>query len=310
MPQTDALFSAELFSSLSSWLTQLFIALLLLIVGWLCARLLRALTERLIVFITNYTLPFKAGQTETLRRVPPASKLLIPKLVYWVTVLIFVGLAANALQLTLFAGWVNAIVAYLPNLTIGLLILFGGFICGELVREGISQAAHLAHFKGGEWVGRAGQWTIICASAIVGLTQLGIDVTLLSNLATLAFGAIAGAFAIGVALGAPTHVSNFMSARYVQRVFQVGEHIQLGDAIGIISDISAYAVIIETDTGKLHIPAKMFVDTPCLKLPPTEPSHAHKQASDSSTEFHRQKAAKRANIKSAPPVKDDDDDRS
>lgn len=272
----DSILSSDILTTLTESVPKLLVAFILLLFGWLIALLLQRTTKHLVQLSWRYSQKFSVSQTDTLQRMPREGRHYLAKIVFWLTMIIFINFTATTLEFTIFSKWVNTFLSYVPNLLLALIIIIASFVVGELLRDLIANANSLGSTKAGPvstaaranqiWLGRLSQSIVIGTGILIGISQLGVDVTLLTNITTMAFGALFGAFAIGLALGAPTHVSNFMGARYVQRLFQPGDHIRIRRHQGTIIEISTYSVILETETGQLHLPAKLFVETPCEKL--------------------------------------------
>jgi len=97
-------------------------ALLLIFAGWLVGKLLRAATVRLIHLLDHAIrrLSTRYGDRPGLLS---ASADVLGSIVFWVTVLFFLTAATQVLGLDAFLGWLNRVVAYLPTLLTGGLIV-------------------------------------------------------------------------------------------------------------------------------------------------------------------------------------------
>ena len=82
-------------------------AMLVLIIGWLLARLLRLLLERAVGRLDQFwqRLMSKRGLTHLEPRHPPTR--IIGVLVFWLVLLIFITLAADILGLDIFGTWMK-----------------------------------------------------------------------------------------------------------------------------------------------------------------------------------------------------------
>ncbi|MCX4029251.1 mechanosensitive ion channel family protein [Endozoicomonas sp. SM1973] len=255
----------EFLTQVSQSITRFIAALLLLLFGFFVARFLKDFSSRLIDSTHRLLHRFSKQGAGYIQQLQPASSRFVPLLVYWVTLIVFIGLATNVLGIEIFTKWIDAFLAYLPTLVAGIVIILGGFIFGEMAKDLATSAAIAANLRHSELLGRIAQVFLAGSAILIGAGQVGIDVTFVVNMATVALAAVLGAFALGFGLATPRHVSNFISARYVQRHYHEGETIQVGDYGGRIVEITPHAVVIETDQGELHIPAKFFTEEPCLK---------------------------------------------
>ena len=101
-------------------------AILLLIVGWVLARLLRALTMRAVLLLDKL-LSRIGGPSGERFRVGRASAVL-GTVVFWVVLLFFVAAATKVLGLQAFTDWLARLIEYLPTLIAGVLIIGAGYI--------------------------------------------------------------------------------------------------------------------------------------------------------------------------------------
>src|SRR3970040_1127643 len=118
-------------------------ALLLLLVGWLLARLLPAGEVRLIHLLD---LPIRRLSSRNADRpgILSASAEVLGSIVFWVVVLFFLTAATQVLGLDAFLGWLNRVVDYLPTLLTGGLIVLAGFLLSALVRDVVATTAPVA----------------------------------------------------------------------------------------------------------------------------------------------------------------------
>ena len=245
-------------AQLLTFLPRIVIALLLLVIGWFVARLLSKLVVRAIdhLDLLWQRLITKRGYAHLQSRHPPTR--IVGQLVFWLLMLIFITLATEILGLDIFGIWLKEIVTYLPLAVAGLLIILVGFVVSSLVRDLVTSAADSAKLSHGELLGRTAQFIIMVTAIIIGIDQIGIDIAFLTVVAGIILASMLGSIALAFGLGARTHVSNIIAANQLRNFYRVGDTVQIGDIKGKIIDISLSRVIIETETGSVDVPAKLF----------------------------------------------------
>ena len=233
-------------------------ALIVLLLGWLLARLIRLLIVRAIGRLDQLwqRLISKRGRGHLQPRNPPAR--IVGELAFWLLMLIFVTLAMEILGLDVFGVWLKEIVSYMPLAAAGLLIILVGFIVSSLVRDLVTSALVSAGLSHGELLGRTAQVIILFITIIIGMDQIGIDIAFLSVVVSIILGTMFGGIALAFGLGARTHVSNIIASNQLQQIYQVGDRVRIDDIDGRIRDITVSRVIIETETGSVDVPAKLF----------------------------------------------------
>jgi small-conductance mechanosensitive channel len=240
------------------YLPKIIAAVVVLLLGWLLARLLSLLVVRGIGRIERFwrKLITKPGQPEVVPRQPPTR--MMGELVFWLLMLIFVTLAGEILGVQIFSTWMHDVFAYLPLAAAGLLIVLVGFAVSSLARDLVLSAANSAELENGELLARTTQIIILFIAVILGIDQIGIDVLFLSVLAGIILSTMLGGIALAFGLGARTHVSNIIAVNQLRQLYQAGDRIRIGDVEGRLLDITISRVVIETEAGSVSVPAKLF----------------------------------------------------
>ena len=234
-------------------------ALLLLLLGWLIARLLRSFARHLTQLGVNRlakTRPIgtRIRQSKTYRSLPQ----IIGRIVFWTILFFFVAASLEALGLPAVSKIIGYISAYLPRVIAGIVIIFAGVWIGEIARVFITRAAASGDLQRTEQLGYFAQILVLVLAVIIALEQLGIDNTILISLAITLLAGIVFAAALSFALGAGTTTANIIAAHYLRREFHVGDRIRINDVEGTITEIGATSVTVETDEEHVIIPANQF----------------------------------------------------
>ncbi len=233
-------------------------AVVVLVIGWLIARLLRLLIVRAISRLDQLWHRFtsKQGLGHLQPHQPPTR--IVGELVFWLLMLVFITLATEILGLDIFGTWLREILAYLPLAVGGLLIVLVGFVVSSLARELVSTAASSAGLSHSDMLGRTTQIIILFIAIIIGIDQIGFEIAFLSIIAGIVLATTLGGIALAFGLGARTHVSNIIAANQLRSLYAIGDKVRIGDIEGRIIDIAISRIIIETDAGSVDVPAKLF----------------------------------------------------
>jgi len=231
---------------------------ILLLAGWGVARLLRAGTNRAGDNINRILdRVFRSGRLATFR-LSPRMLSALAEVIFWLTLFVFASIAARAAGLTTFAIWLDRMVANLPNLIAGVLVIVVGFFLGAVVRDFATAASPAARTAQGLLIGKAAQITVIVIALIIGLDQIGINVTFIVIVLAIATGVLLGGFAIAFGLGARGYVTNLIGARELRREIEPGQVIRFGETEGEVLEITATTLVLATKDGRRRIPAGTF----------------------------------------------------
>lgn len=263
--QTLQVTLADAYRSFIEYLPHFVAALILLLAGWLVARLLRSLSIRLAGGMSNI-LSGLSRWSRAKRRLTLTigARMLIGNVVFWVVILLFVAMAARVARLELFTVWLDRIVAWLPTLLAGGLIVLAGWFVSILVRDLVSAALASAGSAQSELFGRVAQGFVFVASLVIGLDQVGIDITFLTTLFAICVGGLMLAVALAFGIGARDLVANLIGAQQLSRLLEPGQVARVDGMEGQVLELTPTAVILSTDEGRMAIPAKRFQEVSVL----------------------------------------------
>ena len=234
-------------------------AVVLLLVGWGVARLLRYATEQitekiLIRLARTRPMDTRVHQPRSYSAAPGIAS----RIVFWVVLLFFVLAASEVLELEVISSLLTGVTAYLPRLFVGLLIVFIGLWFGEATRAVLRRTSTGLGIEQGDALGRMGQLLVLLIVFSIAAGHIGIDNTLLTILIAILFGVILGAIALAFSLGAKTMVENLLAAQSIAQSYSAGEIIRIGEIEGKLLRITRTSLIVDTDEGQVMIPAKRF----------------------------------------------------
>jgi len=238
-------------------------AVLLLMAGWVLARILQAVAQRT-ASLVEAALARVLGEGRAARLRLARSSNVLGTIVFWAVMLFFVTAATQVLGLATFTQWLARLLEYLPTLIAGLLIVIAGYLASRFVADLILTAATRIAPAQRTVVARAAQLTILIGAILIGADQIGIKVTFLAIFAAAALLAIAGGVIVATSLGARTHVANLIGAHQLRHSFAVGQTIQVAGHEGRILEMTAHSVVLETEEGRLILPGRVFSEDAVL----------------------------------------------
>ncbi len=258
--------ASRLLEQFVEFLPTLFGAAVVLLVGWLVARMLRSAVRRLLRWSNQFFDRRMGLERARALRFSPAIVQLLGNITFWLIILFTVTLATRILGLVAFSAWLDRVVAYLPTLLAGGLIILAGWVISTLARDLTAATITSARLAHAEVFARGVQGAILVMALVLGINQIGIDVTLLIALIAILAAAIAGAMALAFALGARNLVSNLIGSHYMQQHYEPGQMARIGDVEGEIIELTPVGIVLATGRGRVTIPAKVFNESPTTLL--------------------------------------------
>ena len=264
---SDSLASAggTLVDRLSAYVPSVFAALVLLLVGWLLAHLLKIVAARAVLLLD--TLLSRLGMPANVaRRQAGRGAVVVAAIVFWVVLLAFATAAAQALGLHAFTDWLSRLVQYLPTLLVGLLILAAGWVLATLAGDLAEAAATQLEAPQRRSLGRIVRVAIIAGAVLIAADQIGVRITFLAIFAGAIALTLGGGVAIAVGLGAREHVANLIASHHLREAFTVGQWLRVGELEGRLLEITSTGFVIESPEGRTVLPARLLAVQPVTVL--------------------------------------------
>ncbi|WP_028237810.1 mechanosensitive ion channel family protein [Stutzerimonas azotifigens] len=264
-PWTQSLLAAmsSLWTSIAAFIPRLFGALLVVLVGFLVAKLLDTLLSKLLAKVGLDRLMAGTGLTKLLGRagirVPLST--LIGKIVYWFVLLVFFVSAAESLGLERVSATLDVLALYLPKVFGAALILLAGMLLAQLVNGLVRGAAEGVGLDYAGGLGRVAQGLVIIIAISVAIGQLEVKTELLNYVIAIVLTAVALAVALALGLGSRELVSQILAGIYVRELYEVGQRVSLPELEGQIEEIGTVKTLLLTDAGEIvSVPNRVLLE--------------------------------------------------
>jgi hypothetical protein len=184
-------------------LPQLAAGVLLLIAGWLVAKLVRKALIRLLKLVRLDVAAEKAGVEDFLLKgnVQYTTVTILANLVYWFILFAVMLAVLNSFGMAAAAELFNKIILFIPNVIIAVLVLIFGALFAKFVRGVSFTYLNNIGVTGAEFISNIAQWALLIFVASVALEQLSIGGQVLVSAFQIAFGALCLALALAFGLG-------------------------------------------------------------------------------------------------------------
>jgi len=181
-----------------SYIPSLAGAILILVVGWLIAKLIEAVLVRVLKAIKLDSASDKAGITNVLAQgdIKITVSELFGAIIYWLIILVVLATALNTLNLTIAANLLSRLVEYVPNIIAAIFVLVLGSFLASFVATIVRTAASNAGIGKAKLLGQISHALLIIFAVIIAIEQLNIATALIA----LAVNVILASIGIGIAL--------------------------------------------------------------------------------------------------------------
>lgn len=187
-----------MFIKIWSYIPALAGAIVILVVGWLIAKLVEAVVVRVLKAIRLDMASDKAGISNILAQgdIKMSLSEVIGAVLYWLVILVVIATSLNALNLSIAADLVSRLVGYVPNILGAIFILVLGSFLANFIATIVRTTANNAGIGRAKLLGQITQTIIVIFAVAIAIEQLKIA----SALIVLAVNIILISIGIGIAL--------------------------------------------------------------------------------------------------------------
>ena len=193
-------------------------ALVILLLGWIIARIVEGLVVRGLRLVHFDQAADRVEIDQFLAkagvRMQPAA--VVGKLAYWFLLLIFVGAAFNTLGLTQVNLLINQLIAFIPSVIVAVVALLLGLLAANFVANLVRGASGSARIGDPGLLATLARSAILVFAALIALDQLEIAPTIVNTLWMAFVGMVALGGALALGLGGQ-HVARQMLETWYQR---------------------------------------------------------------------------------------------
>lgn len=207
----------EMLTKIANFIPSIVGALLILIVGWIIAKVIRGAVNKLLKVLHFSTLADKSGISKVLSKgeVKVTASQIISGLAYWLVMIMVLAMVVNALGLTVASQLLEGLLGYIPKVIAALFVLILGLFLGNLVYGVVHTAASNADLPKPELLSNISKGAIIIFAITIFLKQLGIDPLLVSTTFNIFFAGLCLALSLAFGLG-----GRDIAARYLDELKQ------------------------------------------------------------------------------------------
>jgi len=204
---------------LAQWLPGLLLAILILVAGWLCARLLRYLLVKGLRAVNFGVLAERSGLDGFLRRggVTYDSVKLLGALAYWLVVLLAAMAAFNSIGLPGVSELLGQIALFVPSLLVAVVALAFGVYFARFAGDALSAYLRNIGVDGAERLGGLVRVAVVVFVVALALDQLGIGGALVGRMVLMLLAAVGLACVIAFGIGGRDWAAGWLERWRVRR---------------------------------------------------------------------------------------------
>lgn len=255
--------------------------LIILLVGYAVSVLVRAVVGWVLRRIRLDQLAERTGITSALRGLGIRAPLpqILSQTVFFFLILSFATAAVGLMGLSAVAELLENVLRFVPRAISAALLMIFGSMLARFLGSTVSAVAENVNITYSAALGRIIEYAIVIFSAVLAISTLGVDTSLLTSSLTIIVASVGLAIALTFGLGSRDAARNVIAGYYVRQQFTPGQQLTLGNYSGTVRSTSgAYTVLEVTGedgvTRTISLPNTLLLQEAAVAAAPAPPPSA------------------------------------
>jgi small-conductance mechanosensitive channel len=242
-----------LYGQTTEFLPKAIVAVVVLLVGYVVARLVAKLVTTLGEKINLQYAAERGGLVDSLKQI--GVKRSVPAIfgtvVFWTLIVLFVMSAAKALGFDELSEAMNEVFVYMPNVLAALVIVVIGLLAASFLRGVVAASADRVGVSYAAGLANIAYYAVVLVTLMAAFEKISIEFELLNQAILIVLGGMAIAFGLAVGLGGRDVVAGILSGYYLRQRLQAGDFVTIGTLEGRVREVGPVATIVETEEDGL-----------------------------------------------------------
>ena len=240
-------------------------ALLVLLVGWVIARLLSRGIARLLQAAGFDRMAARIGVVDMLERakVQVSPSRLLGRCVYYVLLLVVIITVADTVGWTAISTEISKLLSYLPQLFSALVFFVVGYYIVTFIRNLVRGAASSLGIGAGRLLSSVIYYLLLLIVVLTALDQAGVNTDIITSNMLVIVGSVMLAASIAYGFASRDVLTNILAGYFSRRSVSVGDFIEVDGQRGRVIRLSALSVTLQVSpTERVIIPSQTLITHP------------------------------------------------
>lgn len=191
------------FNTAGEFVPKLIGALIIFLIGWIVAKILRTVINKVLKAIKFDDLADSIGINGMLAKggLKKRASGMLATLVYWIAMFVTWGLVFDTLGLEVVSNLLTDVVQYIPNIIVACILLVVGTYLANFVSGLVSASLKASGFAQADLATKIAYGGVMFFTVVLALNQLGIGDGILDKVVSIVLGGLGLGLAIAFGLG-------------------------------------------------------------------------------------------------------------
>ncbi len=231
-------------------------ALIVVLIGWIIARLTAKFTKRVLKTIGLDKLTERLNEIDIVYRskIRIVPSVLLSKLLYYVLFFIFIIAATDVLGMEAISNLMSDLLNYLPHLFSAFLVFIAGILIADFLKGVVLTTCNSLGIPAANIISNVIFYFLFLNVVMIALSQAKIDTEFIQDNLSIILAGVVLAFAIGYGFASRQIVANFLSSLYNKEKIKIGDMIGIEGVKGEVIEIDNSTFTILSENKKIIIP--------------------------------------------------------
>jgi hypothetical protein len=239
-------------------------AIVILVIGWLAAKLLSKGAEKLFEALKFDNLAETLKVTPFIKQANIAltPSQIIGRLVYWLFILLIIVSASEAMGWSTLSNEFTKILSYMPNLISAVFFFIIGTYIAAFIRDFIRGASSSLGISTGKIISSTVFYLLFIMIILTSLKQGGLNTSIIDANLLLIVGAVLLSAAISYGFASRKVLENILAGFFNKRTFYKGQIIEVDGIRGMIVEMTNISITIQVnEKEKMVIPSNLIMNS-------------------------------------------------
>lgn len=249
-------------ASLIAWTPRILLAVVLFVVALVVAKLVERILRSVMVRLRFDSLVKRVGIDQAFQRIGIRDSLneVVPRVVYYLLLILFAKTAADSLGLDAISGAIGAFMSYLPNIVAALFILVLGSTAAQFAGRAVAESAANSGIEFAGSLGSLVSGVLIFVLGIMAISQLQIDTEIIRVVTSAVLAGMALAFGLAFGLGSRDLTRNILAGYYARKTFDLGREMEVRGETGELKSITPTQTLLQQGDRVVAFANSVFLD--------------------------------------------------
>lgn len=251
---------SKLVNQSSTFISNLVSALLILLLGWMVAKVISWIVKKVLIKSGIDKFGDKIKNLELLKKYQIDQKLsTLISMVIYVLIMLFISVAAaDTLGVPAISSMFLMLVNFIPKLIVAIIMTLLGVILADFARKFIETICKSFNISAGKIIGMMVFFFLSFISVILALGQAGINTKLLESSFNIIIAALALSFSIGYGLASKDVLVNILASIYSRKKFKEGDLVEIQGVKGTILRLDNTNIVLSSGGNEISFPIKLL----------------------------------------------------